>query len=592
MVSAAESDSLPLNANLDVAYVGSEKCVNCHQEQHGSFLQTLHSKAARRTDVSLEPAPTSFVHDASGHRYSVEVADESMVHREEIRDPTGASVAKIEQQMVMTLGSGTHAMSYLSQQGPFHVQSPITYFQDQESWSMSPGYDVPVHRSFRRTASTACVFCHVGSINQINENPYKFQILESRIGCERCHGPGELHVKRHEQDPNWSDDPAHGHDTTIVNPDSLSRDLSEAICQQCHCQGIQAINVSGKNEWQFRPGQALTDFRVDFQFQRGDNAMRLVGHVEQMHNSKCYTETETLTCISCHDPHDPPQQDQLAAYYRTKCYQCHEDRACGKPIEDRNALHQNDCVQCHMPKGDTNVSHFALHDHRIGIHTEQADRSTKNAESFTSILNVSHLPHLEQQRLQGLAKYEIHRRFGGIPKFSEFDVEAIAELIQVKQGGLQDPDVDAALVWLAWGQRQVPIAEDLAKQILATEKGESMPRIVATNIMAQIAFQRQDFKQSLAYYRLLDGYHRDSRDIYYLGLVEQNNKNTERAIEALKRSIEIDPAQTGSHVALQAIYQSTGRIEEAKQHEQAAVRNRSLQLHYSNAEKRLPEQVK
>lgn len=579
-------DALPPNADPAVKYIGSERCAACHQTQHESFLLTAHSKAAQITDVADEPPPARFEHEPSGNVYEVKVVDGQMLHREFLRNDEGEQLALTQHPMVHTLGSGTHAKSYFFRDGPFHLQSPITYFSDDEQWSMSPGYDEPVHRGFRRTVTVTCVFCHVGSIEQIKRNPYKFEIVESKIGCERCHGPGELHEKRHLENLDWS-----GDDDTIVHPAELSRELAEALCHQCHTQGVQAINVSGKNDWDFRPGAMITDYRVDFQFRRGDNSMRLVGHVEQMHDSKCYTESDTLTCITCHDPHDPPPVTDALDYYRNKCFQCHDNDSCGEPLDDRVAVNSNDCSKCHMPRGETNVSHFALHDHRIAVHRDESeiDRSTDNAASFEPILDISYLPESEQRRLNGLAKYELHRRHGANPNFANFNIEAATELIQLKQGGMNDPDVDAALVWLARGQGENAIAEALAKQILETQKLETMPRIVATNILAQLAFERQDVEQAVRYYRELDKLHRDGRDIYYLGLSEQNARNTEDAIAALKRSIRIEPSQVAAHAALHAIYASTGRAFEAEIHRRAAEQNQQLQQRYARELQKMKE---
>ena len=112
-----------------------------------------------------------------------------------------------------------------------------------------------------------------------------------------------------------------------------------------------------------------------------------------------------------------------------------------------------------------------------------------------------------------------------------------------------------------------------------------MPRIVATNVLAQIAFDRNQFEQAVSLYRTLAGYHLDGRDTYFLGLSEQNTRNTEKAIEALKRSIAIEPSQVAAHAALHAIYSSTGRNAEAEIHKQAAQQNQVLQQKHAGQEK-------
>ena len=140
-------------------------------------------------------------------------------------------------------------------------------------------------------------------------NEYDVEVIEPAIGCERCHGPGELHVAWHEGAlPNLYSDagrstPAEGaKDNTIVNPARLSRELSEAVCQQCHLQGDVQVTVRGRRHDSFRPGFPLSDFRHEYRLFASSD-MTVVGHVEQMQQSRCYTESDSLTCTTCHDPH-------------------------------------------------------------------------------------------------------------------------------------------------------------------------------------------------------------------------------------------------------------------------------------------------
>ncbi|MGV3483702.1 MAG: tetratricopeptide repeat protein [Planctomycetaceae bacterium] len=561
-----------------IKYIGSEQCVTCHREQQEGFAATLHHKTARLTDVALEPPPAAFIHEASGHRYEVEVANGKMFHSEQRRSVNGDPIGVTKQQVTVTLGSGENSTSYLSRIGQFHIESPITYFNDVKRWSMSPGYEAASHLSFRRAVSVGCVFCHVGSIKQFDHNPYKFEIVETKISCERCHGPGELHLKRHQASASERGRASLDRsDDTIVNPQALSRELSEAICQQCHCQGAVELPVAGRGTWDFRPGRRLTDYRVDFQFgSTGDDSMSLVGHVEQLHQSKCYTETTTLTCITCHDPHHSPDQDKSVQYHREKCIQCHKDESCGEEHETRLLANGNDCSACHMPRRETNVAHFALRNHRIGIHSQTSQPTDSVATNVSPILDISHLPPAEQRRLKSLAKYELFRRRGGDPKFAALMDQATSELIALKNEGVANADVDAALVWLAWEQGQAPIAESIARDILARDQGETEPRIVATHTLARILLDRKEYASAISLYRSLEKMHRDSSHSYFLGLAEQNNGNSAEAIHALKRSLEIDPSQLAAYRALQVIHESLGQPELAKKYADIAEQNELL----------------
>ena len=103
-IAPAESeDSIerPRNAAAGVKYIGADKCAECHQDQHESFLETLHSKAAQVTDIRDEPKPAQFSNQASGNLYQVDVVDGQMVHREKLRDPSGKQLAVTEEKMVL-----------------------------------------------------------------------------------------------------------------------------------------------------------------------------------------------------------------------------------------------------------------------------------------------------------------------------------------------------------------------------------------------------------------------------------------------------------------------------------------------------------
>ena len=80
---------------------------------------------------------------------------------------------------------------------------------------------------FDRPIIAGCLFCHANRFDMNEGRPPVFHGLS--IGCERCHGPGELHARRPEV--------VQGRDWTIVNPADLepapsaSRSASNAICR-------------------------------------------------------------------------------------------------------------------------------------------------------------------------------------------------------------------------------------------------------------------------------------------------------------------------------------------------------------------------
>ncbi len=194
-------------------------------------------------------------------------------------------------------------------------------------------------------------------------NAYQPPIFEGHaIGCERCHGPGELHAAH----PVAAD----GLDMAIVNPARLDPALRDAICEQCHLIGQKRVLPLGRREDDYRPGLPLYAFWTVLTPATGQSADVFIGQVEQMHESRCYRASNgALGCISCHDPHSVAGTggSDAASYYRERCLECHQDRGCSLPEEVRRKRSKNDdCKGCHMPRvSSVDVVHAAATNHRI-----------------------------------------------------------------------------------------------------------------------------------------------------------------------------------------------------------------------------------
>ena len=177
-----------------------------------------------------------------------------------------------------------------------------------------------------------CLFCHANRAEPIERtlNRYREPIFAGEaIGCERCHGPGELHVKQPGAEK--------GIDRSIVNPKHLEPALREAVCQQCHLQGQARVLRAGREVFDFRPGLPLELFYDTFVWHPGvPHDQKAVGHVEQMTESRCFEKSAgKLGCASCHDPHEKPSTAASANYYRQRCLNCHTEQSCSAPVNER-----------------------------------------------------------------------------------------------------------------------------------------------------------------------------------------------------------------------------------------------------------------
>lgn len=368
------------NVHPDVAYVGAERCAGCHREITAHYRQHPMGRSLAPLDdpsswPALAPKPWK-PFDALGWHYRMEERDGKLWHFESKRDSAGTDITAQAEQVRYVVGSGTRGRSYLIERDGRLYQSPISWFGEEGRWDLSPGYE---HKQshFDRTVGAACLFCHSNRALAVDGtvNGYRAPIFEGHaIGCERCHGPGELHVRRHERGEEYA-----GPDDTIVQPGRLEPHLRDSVCQQCHLQGRQRVLRRGRSWFDYRPGLPLDEFVTTFVNKRPD--LRSVGQVEQMMESRCHQQSQgKLGCISCHDPHQAPSAAEKVAYYRKRCQSCHDAGAaaeCRLPLSDRRAR-EDSCIACHMPRtGSANVVHVSITDHRIVRHAKDAPGKAK-----------------------------------------------------------------------------------------------------------------------------------------------------------------------------------------------------------------------
>jgi hypothetical protein len=365
-----------LNVRPQVQYVGDDACAGCHDTEAKTYHEHPMSRSlapiASATPVERFEAESRNPFETLGLLYRVEKRAGRVVHKES----SAAAGIETEADIAFAVGSGRRGRSYLIEHDGYLFQSPITWYPLKGIWDLSPGYRES-NAHFNRAIVPTCLFCHANQVEPDPETVNRFKPPLFRghaIGCERCHGPGELHVQRHRS----GDEPA-GIDYTIVNPRHLEHALREAICQQCHLHGEARVLPRGREYFDFRPGLPLHLFVADFvrpADQRLDNTF--VGTVEQMYASRCFQQSsgdDKMGCISCHDPHSKPTADDRVAFYRGRCLQCHakKAKACNLPRPERLQKSPEDsCIVCHMPTRSGSVVHTAITDHAIPRRGEAA----------------------------------------------------------------------------------------------------------------------------------------------------------------------------------------------------------------------------
>ena len=189
--------------------------------------------------------------------------------------------------------------------------------------------------------------------------------MPTGIECERCHGPGEIHVL--EKLAGNTVDTSKYIDYTIVNPTDLSRDLQMDLCQRCHLQGL-AVLEDGKTFFDFKPGMELSSVMNVFLPRYTDSHEKFImaSQADRLRLSKCYTKSE-MTCLTCHNPHHSVRKLDKTDFNQP-CISCHATKKvneCNIDIAKRMD-NNNDCVTCHMPpSGSTDIPHINITDHFI-----------------------------------------------------------------------------------------------------------------------------------------------------------------------------------------------------------------------------------
>lgn len=362
-----------LNSNLGVAHTGSKVCATCHAQIYMEFSQTHmgRSMSLPINSANLYPIASSPVFDGASHLY-YQVTRKGMNIYQSVYGlgDDGEETFRHTERLAFAIGSGVNAVGFIVRRGDYLFQAPLAFYEKTRTWDLAPGYrghDI----GFSRAISTRCIACHSGIPQPISGRTGLFSstpFQELAIGCENCHGPGQLHVKAHQSGEQVSPN----EDRTIVNPAALPTWLASNICMSCHEDGDAQVLKPGKDFLDIRPGIPLDDVVALFKLRPTSGSApqsELLDRNGEMISSKCYDSSGgRLNCLTCHEPHHEPPPQEAAAYYRDKCLSCHTDQSCGLPLKiRREGMPPNDCVGCHMLKQDLRLPHSSITNHRIVV---------------------------------------------------------------------------------------------------------------------------------------------------------------------------------------------------------------------------------
>jgi hypothetical protein len=293
-------------------YVGSQVCAGCHAAIARTQEASHHAVSMRPlAEVAALRSHDPFLWKDSASGTEVLWLGSALVAR---RDK-----AEERLPLLWAFGGGSKGITPVGRlpDGEF-VESEMSWFQSDSTFDLTPGAENRKPTDLRAWLGKAlsdedrmkCLGCHTSNIGSA-KLPTRNQM---GIHCERCHGPGEDHLRAVQHLP--------AADKRILNPGKLDALAQAQLCGACH----------GRLP-------AETDFVTIRLIRQTPAAARFPG--QRLSLSRCFLESESgIKCTACHNPHEDLARGPER--YDRACVGCHQQRTC--------SVGKEKCSSCHMPE--------------------------------------------------------------------------------------------------------------------------------------------------------------------------------------------------------------------------------------------------
>ena len=575
-----EADGRFLNTEPGVAYVGSETCATCHADLYESYQS--HGMAQSFYRLTAETAVEDFSgiavrHEPTGFTYVARREGDRFVQEEYRETPGGGRDHALIRTMDYVVGSGSAARTYLTEENGRLYELPLTWYtqsaDDPEQgtevgpasgaghWGLSPGY-LESNARFGRTIPERCMACHNGTSEAVPYADGKYGSLAAGIGCEQCHGPGELHVEARLANP----EPPDSVDVTIVNPARLATDLQLDVCQQCHLNGEVSVLRDGETATSYRPGRPLSAHRAIFGAASTDpDRVDVISHADRMKASACFKESASMTCVTCHDPHEG-FRSKGPEYFNQTCRTCHEPDGLqsSMPSADLRQSHAPgaNCFSCHMPKVTADdAPHASFTDHWIRVVGE--DQLQGTAQGSRDLR-----PYYEADAggvYEGMA-YVVYGGSGGGAAAVRRGVGLLGDALDKR------PGFGEAQYLLGFARLQMGQPSRAIEPLMAALDAEENPERLNTLAQAYEQSGRSPAEAERLYRRALELQPAAASVRVNLGRLLESQGRLDAAVDEYRRSIEEEPWLTQAHVLLGGALAKAGQVERAVEALREAVR--------------------
>ena len=335
----------PAAAQAAAQYVGSARCSSCHMDVYQRWSKT------RMANVVRDPVahPDAIIPDMN----------------------TPNPLVTFKKSDIAFVYGSKWKQRYFTKVGDDYFPLPAQWDVQHKVWR---AYKVAMGTDWwtayypddnaKRPTGPLCDGCH-----SVNYNIATKTVTEWNVGCEKCHGPGSVHVAQPTR-------------ANIVNPARLDSNSANDTCIQCHSQGKPKSNpIDGKYyDWPvgFRMGLKLSDYWELEEHKLGTTTFTHfadgTAHKNRMQGNDFSTSlmySRGVTCYNCHDVHGTGNNADLRKPLDQLCMTCHGVGSENGPHTATLQQHThhaagsegNQCVGCHMPKIEAEISDVMVRSH-------------------------------------------------------------------------------------------------------------------------------------------------------------------------------------------------------------------------------------
>lgn len=380
-----------MNHHDTAHYVGTQACRECHPLIYESYQRTGmgRSFAVATPDRSASiTGPDSLIFDKHNNLWYHPYWQGETLMIMEFRLLGKDTVHLRREKVDYIVGSGNHTNSHIYMVNGYAFQIPFTYYTQVHRFDLPPGFEGGHNSRFGRSLGLECISCHNGLPQLVLGSENKYVHMPEGIDCERCHGPGSIHVSLKKR--GILVDTARFTDYSIVNPKRLPVQLQNDVCARCHLQGTIVLK-NNKSFYDYRPGIPLTTVMDVFLpvFEGGTEDLIMASHVERMMESRCFVASGgAMSCLQCHNPHHSVNQTPRSRFNNacTNCHNASRSKVCAKDENARQAV-GNDCAHCHMPmRKSRDIPYVMITDHKI-INPEREDKRPRVFRGLKAVNN-------------------------------------------------------------------------------------------------------------------------------------------------------------------------------------------------------------